>query len=179
MCGWQRSIKFSFKYINFENLCGTQVFQISLTYSLSSVVSSFLSRPLEFKFCFKNEKTSTIKFPFSTSSGLYLLYETLINKFLDFTFVLLYFVFAFFFFFFGTLLSSWKKFRCSWFTGGGNLFNSVLRSFLMSWFSTSSVKLWLLWNCVKFWKSIVCSSSFKVFFASNISPLPWTLLILK
>ena len=97
MCGWQRSIKFSFKYINFENLCGTQVFQISLTYSLSSVVSSFLSRPLEFKFCFKNEKTSTIKFPFSTSSGLYLLYETLINKFLDFTFVLLYFVFAFFF----------------------------------------------------------------------------------
>ena len=67
--------------------------QIILTKSLSSAVSSFLLRPVRFKFCIKNEKTTT-KLIFSASSGLYFLYETSVNKFLNFTFVLLYFVFV-------------------------------------------------------------------------------------
>ena len=138
---------------------GTQVSQIILKWSLSSAVSSFLSRAVGFKFCVKNEKTSTTKFTFSTSSAMYLLYEMFVNKVLDFSFVLLYFVLAFFFFF-GMVLSSWKKCRFSWFYGGSNPSDSVLRSFLMSSFSTSSMKLWLFWNCAQFWKSIVCAIFF-------------------
>ena len=60
----------------------------------------FCPGQLDLNFVLKMKKHQQQNSLFSAFSGLYLLYETFVNKFLDFTLVLMYFVFAFSFFFF-------------------------------------------------------------------------------
>ena len=157
---------------------GTQVSQIILKWSLSSAVSSFLSRAVGFKFCIKNEKTSTTKFTFSTSSAMYLLYEMFVNKVLDFSFVLLYFVLAFFFF------SEWC-YHPERNVGLADFLAVVIPPIVCSEVSSCPRFLPPPWNsgCFEtvpsFENLLYAPSSFKVFSTSNVSSLPWTWLILK
>ena len=144
---------------------GTQLSRITFMQSLSSGVSSFLSRPVGFKFCVKSEKTLIAKFVFSASSGLYL-----VNRFLGFTFVLQYFVVVFAFFFFE------RRYHLERNLGPAEFLVFPLECPKVSSyprFLTLAVPLNSGSGSVSNFKNLSCAAScFNVFSASNVLSLP-------
>ena len=129
---------------------GRHLSQINLTWFLSVSVSSFLSRAIGLKFCTKKLTVSIVKLTLWKSSGLYLLYEAFVKRFLAFTLMVLYD----FFLIFVSSLSSWKKSGSGWLSGGENeltyfctsIFSSVSICWIACWFSVSlcSIIAWAI-----------------------------------